>query len=54
MSAREIWISDAAWLMLFGVLVCAGCGGGGCGDDCEPDVGPPARVACAASMVCAA
>lgn len=51
LDVREIRLSSAAWLVLFGVLTLAGCGGGGCGDDCPapPDMGPPARVACTAS-----
>lgn len=51
MEAREIVLSRAAWLILFGVLSFAGCGGGGCGDDCEPEMTTP-KMACAASAVC--
>lgn len=51
MSAREIRLSDAAWLVLFGVLFAAGCGGGGCQDDCPADASTP-KMACAASAVC--
>lgn len=53
MLAREIRLSDAAWLVLFGVLTFAGCGGGGCQDDCEaPTMSTPAPP-CAASKACA-
>lgn len=54
MSAREVRLSDAAWLILFGVLFVAGCGGGGCQDDCpsdQPAVTLPSPP-CAASKAC--
>ena len=57
MSAREVRLSPAAWLVLFGVLALAGCGGGGCDQECERAGGVPGMMTtppmpCAASGVC--